>query len=358
MKIAVLTSGGVDSSFALHKLKNEGHDVVAHYLKIWNPQYAEEGSSCPWQEDVDSVNAICDQLGVPLLIHNLQVDYEFTVMAYMLEELKAGRTPNPDVFCNLYIKFGAFFNNISFTEYDYVASGHYATKKNIEHDYLYWHDADPLKDQSFFLAKLKPQQIKKIIFPCSGLNKKDVRKYAEEHNLPQKNKKDSQGLCFIGKINYSDFISKYIPNKEGPIINLDTNEVLGTHKGLHLYTVGQRHGIEINNGPWYVCDKDSAKNALYVINRVKLHTTKTTYMPLSKLNIYSNSIPTYFKYKHPQLELLKGSIVVQNFSSSKEGSVEYWVKLDKEISYLSFSSGQIVAIYDQNHRLIGNGVIP
>lgn len=349
MKIAVLTSGGVDSAFALHNLQREGHDVTAHYLKIWNPQYAQEGSSCPWQEDVDSVNSICKLLDVPLKIHNLQIEYEFTVMAYMLEELKAGRTPNPDVYCNPYIKFGAFFDNISFKEYDYVASGHYATKKNITDDHIYWHSADPLKDQSFFLSKVRPDQFKRIIFPCSTFGKKYIRAYAQTNNLPQKDKKDSQGLCFIGKINYSEFISQYIPNKPGPIVDISTSKIVGEHNGMHLYTIGQRHGIEINNGPWYVARKDVSNNTLYIINRVFIHTTMTDIMKVSKTSW--NGIPKYIKYKHPQTKLLSIKYVINN-QTDEEGFL-----LDEKVSYLSFSPGQVVAVYDENYKLIGNCVI-
>jgi len=353
MKIAVLTSGGVDSAFALHNLQREGHDVTAHYLKIWNPQYEQEGSSCPWQEDVDSVKAICTLLNVPMVIHNLQIEYEFTVMAYMLEELKAGRTPNPDVYCNPYIKFGAFFDNISFKEYDYVASGHYATKKNIEDDHIYWHSGDPLKDQSFFLSKVKPEQFKKIIFPCSTFGKKYIRAYAATYNLPQKDKKDSQGLCFIGKVNYSEFISKYIPNVPGPIIDVTTSQVVGEHNGLHLYTIGQRHGIEVSNGPWYVSSKNIDSNILYIINRVHLHRTMTDIMPITKANW--NGIPKYFKYKHPQVKLLTGKYVIN--SSFHNPQQDEAILLDEKISYLSFSPGQVVAVYDEDHKLIGNCVV-
>lgn len=351
MKIAVLASGGVDSSFALHLLKSQGHDVTAHYLKIWNPQYEQEGTSCPWQEDVDSVKAICSKLDIPYVIHNLQIEYEYTVMAYMLEELKAGRTPNPDVYCNYYIKFGAFFDNISFKEYDYVASGHYATKKAITDDCIYWHSADPLKDQSFFLSKLTFSQIKKIIFPCSNFSKKQIREYAILHDLPQKDKKDSQGLCFIGKINYGEFISKYIPNKPGLIINDDDGSVLGQHEGLHLYTMGQRHSIHIGNGPWYVCGKDINTNILYVINKLKLHTTMTNVVALTKLQLHIEHPVRYIKYKHPQTELLAGMIV------QPEDRTKFGFKLDKEQSYLSFSSGQVVAMYDSEYCLVGSAKI-
>lgn len=350
MKIAVLTSGGVDSAYALHKLKSEGHNVYAHYLKIWNPQYENEGTSCPWQEDVDSVKSICDMLDVPMITHNLQVEYEFTVMAYMLEELKAGRTPNPDVYCNPYIKFGAFFDNISFKDYDCVASGHYATKVNPLDDHIYWHVADPLKDQSFFLSKVTPDQLKKIIFPCSGLGKAQIRHYAKEHNLPQKDKKDSQGLCFVGKVNYSDFISKYIASKPGPIYNDEDGSRLGTHNGLHLYAIGQRHGLDIPNGPWYVAYKSTRGNELYVVNRTRLHTTKTNIMPIDKVVLYKDNTPIFFKYKHPQTKLLSGKSVINQYG-------ERGIMLDEEVSYLSFSPGQVVAMYDIYYQLIGNCVI-
>jgi len=351
MKIAVLTSGGVDSAFALHLLKSQGHEVTAHYIKIWNPQYEIEGSSCPWQEDVDSVKAICYKIDVPYVIHNLQIDYEFTVMSYMIEELKKGRTPNPDVYCNYYIKFGAFFLNISFKEYDYVASGHYVTKKHIDDDYIFWHSSDPLKDQSFFLSKLNSNQLKKIIFPCSNFSKKQIKEYAIKHDLPQKHKKDSQGLCFVGKINFTDFVSKYIPVKEGNIVNAEDNSILGTHNGLHLYTIGQRHGIKLSNGPWYVLDKNIHTNTLYVIKKNSTLSTLITLVEFDKVQLFINKDIKYIKYKHPQIELLSGKLV------SSEDYSGYAFKLDKEMSSLCFASGQIVALYDKDYCLIGNAII-
>ncbi len=355
MKIAVLVSGGVDSAFSLHSLSKVA-EVTAFYIKIWNPQYEQEDDSqCPWKEDIDYVEKLCNQLNVELKIVNLQNEYQFTVMEYMISELKKGRTPNPDVFCNSYIKFGAFLDHISFDEYDFVASGHYATKVNNSDSFMYWHEADKNKDQTFFLSKLKPEQIEKIIFPCSGLNKSDIRKYAVDNDLPQKHRKDSQGLCFIGNINYSEFISRYIPNKEGNIYNCENGMLLGKHNGIHLYTEGQRKGLDLPNGPWYVFSKNSRDNSITVVNRTSFHRTKTNALFYEKLEYsehFNKKETLYLKLRHPQPYLIEATFEATN-------NVEY-IKTKEHFYPWNFSSGQVFAIYQKDqfgYKLVGNATV-
>jgi tRNA-specific 2-thiouridylase len=351
LKIAVLTSGGVDSAYSLISLKEKGYDVTAHYIKIWNPQYEEEGLLCPWRKDIQFVEQLCNQFHIELKVHNLQLDYEFTVLEYMLSELKRGGTPNPDILCNYFIKFGIFFEHISFNEYNYVASGHYATKLNNDDEHIYWHKSDPKKDQSFFLSKLKPNQVKKIIFPCSGLNKSEIREAARQWNLPQKDRKDSQGLCFLGNINYSEFISRYIPIKKGHVYNLESSELIGEHDGIHLYTEGQRIGISNPHGPWYVYKKDIKNNAIYVINRQSFHKHETSTLPISDIVQYEKHVgkQVYLKIRHPQEKLIKGTI--SSFDK---------ISLEDKFKPFQFSPGQIISIYEEDnfgYKLISSAKI-
>jgi tRNA-specific 2-thiouridylase len=350
MKIAVLVSGGVDSAVSLSILKGQGYEVTAYYIKIWNPEYDLDNNQCPWKEDTDYVEKLCSKLNVEFKIINMQLEYQFTVMEYMISELKKGKTPNPDIFCNYYIKFGLFYDYIDLTNFDYVASGHYATKRKRNDDFMYWHKADPVKDQTFFLSKLKKETIKKIIFPLSGMSKTQVRELASKLDLPQKDKKDSQGLCFIGDINYNQFISKYISNSEGNIYNAIDGKLIGKHKGLHLYTEGQRRGIDLPNGPWYVMCKNTKENSLSVVNRLDFHLFKTNEFQFSDISLHNEDVNSnlYLKIRHPQPTLIKLK-KVEHVKTIYDKSFEYKT-FETEFEYYpwNFSPGQIGCLYEKD----------
>ncbi len=263
MKIAVLVSGGVDSSVALHLLKAEGHDLTAYYLKIWLEDELSYLGNCPWQEDLQYVQAVCQQVGVPLEIVSLQKEYHDEVVLHTIREVEAGRTPNPDVLCNSRIKFGVFLKHIG-TGYDAIASGHYAQKKRIGNQYVLVQAPDPVKDQSYFLSHLTQQQLARLIFPIGHLYKWQVREYAHMHNLPNKDRKDSQGICFLGKLKFKEFVGHYLGTKKGELREYETGTVLGMHDGYWFYTIGQRQGIGLGGGPWYVVAKDTVANCVYV----------------------------------------------------------------------------------------------
>jgi len=205
MKIAVLLSGGVDSSVALRVLKDQGHDLTAFYLKIWlQDEYSFLGE-CPWEEDLKYARAVCEQADVPLEIISLQDEYWDTVVNYTIEEVKEGRTPNPDVYCNSLIKFGEFYEKID-SSFEKVASGHYA-QVNKENDKIkLFRSPDLIKDQTYFLAYLTQQQLSRALFPIGKFMKKEIRELAKKYQLPTMERKDSQGICFLGQVKFKEFI--------------------------------------------------------------------------------------------------------------------------------------------------------
>jgi len=264
MKVAVLLSGGVDSSTALWQLKRSGcTDLTAYYLKVWLEDELSYMGDCPWEEDLSYAQAVCDQAGVPLRVVSLQLEYYERVVEYALSELKAGRTPSPDIFCNQRIKFGAFFDHID-ESYDKVATGHYARVGEDDGLFRLKRAPDPVKDQSYFLSHLSQFQMSRVLFPVGELLKSRVRDVAHELNLPNRDRKDSQGICFLGKIRYPEFIRHYLGEREGPIIEEETGEVVGTHRGYWFHTIGQRQGLGLGSGPWYVVRKNITDNEIYV----------------------------------------------------------------------------------------------
>lgn len=275
MKIAVLISGGVDSSVALHLLKDQGHELTAFYLKIWLEDELQFLGDCPWEDDLKYVREVCEQAAVPLEIVPMQREYFDTVVDYTIKEVKAGRTPNPDIMCNSMIKFGLFLDKID-QSFDKVASGHYAQTLELDGQVHLKMAPDEIKDQTYFLSRLSQQQLKRIIFPIGHLSKQEVRDLAHKYALPNQDRKDSQGICFLGKFKYSDFLHSYLGQKPGDLINYDTNEVVGTHDGFYYYTVGQRKGIGLAGGPWYVVKKDCPKNLVYISNQYHQEKSRNT----------------------------------------------------------------------------------
>lgn len=265
MKIAVLLSGGVDSSVALRLLKDQGHDVTAFYLKIWLQDEFSFLGDCPWEEDLKFARGVCEQAGIPLEVISLQSEYWDYVVSYTIKEIKAGRTPNPDIFCNSLIKFGQFYDKID-SSYEKVASGHYGKSVFNEFTGLYELriSPDPIKDQTYFLAYLKQHQLARAIFPLGGFAKNEVRDLAKNYDLPNMARKDSQGICFLGQIKFDEFVKHHLGEIKGDIIEENTGKKLGTHSGYYFYTIGQRSGLGLSGGPWYVVKKDVDNNLIYI----------------------------------------------------------------------------------------------
>ena len=276
MNIAALVSGGVDSSVVVHLLKEQGVTPDIFYIRIGMED--EEGYiDCPAEEDIEITRWIAKKYGCRFEEINLHKEYWDNVVSYTIETVRKGLTPNPDVMCNKLIKFGAFVDRRG-KDYDRIATGHYArvesVKWKVESDNLSTFNfqlstflataKDPVKDQTDFLSQLGYDQIRRLMFPIGGMMKSEVRTVAAQAALPSADRKDSQGICFLGKINYNDFLRRYLGEREGKIVELETGRVLGTHKGYWFHTIGQRKGLYLSGGPWFVVRKDIEENVLYV----------------------------------------------------------------------------------------------
>jgi len=242
-RLLVALSGGVDSAVAALQAKRQGYAVEAAYMKNWINEEDVFGN-CPWQEDIEDARAVAEHLDIPFKVLNFMDDYRNRVVKYLVEGYSKGITPNPDVMCNREMKFGVLLDWALENGFDAVATGHYCRRDSGESGPRLLEGIDKNKDQSYFLCMIRPDQLHRARFPVGELEKPQVRKLAREAGLPNCDKKDSQGICFIGEVKINDFLEKFIPEKPGPIVNLQ-GEVLGEHRGLHRYTLGQRRGIGI-----------------------------------------------------------------------------------------------------------------
>ncbi len=348
-KIAVLVSGGVDSSVALALLKKQGHDVTAFYLKIWLEDELSYLGSCPWQDDLQFVQAVCAQLDVPLQIISMQQAYHDKVVTYMLKEIEQGRTPNPDMLCNQQIKFGAFYDVID-PSFDFVATGHYAQIEHYSEISVLKKGKDPIKDQTYFLAYLSQAQLKKALFPIGSFEKWQVRKMAQEFNLPTAARKDSQGICFLGKFNFADFLKAHLGEKQGEIVEFETKKNIGVHQGYWFYTIGQRQGLGLSGGPWYVVSKDVAKNIVFVSKAYDAIREHKHGMIVSNFNFNQGSISETsdldVRFRHgPMIHPCKISFV--------DSDIKIMLKQD---SRQGIATGQFAVLYEGDICL-GGGII-
>ncbi len=268
--VVIGMSGGVDSSVAAIELQRQGYEVIGLFMRNWDSfadgeldgaPTTKEGI-CPQEVDYNDAKKVCDKLGIPLHRKDFIKEYWDYVFTYFLDELKKGRTPNPDIMCNKYIKFDMFAKEARKLGADYIATGHYARLK----DGKLLKARDLNKDQTYFLSQVSKEQLKNVLFPIGDKLKPDVRKIAEEYGLVTADKKDSTGICFIGERNFTNFLKNYLPNQAGDVVNIDTNEVIGRHIGLMNYTIGQRRGLNIGGTEdrMFVVGKDLSKNILYI----------------------------------------------------------------------------------------------
>jgi tRNA-5-taurinomethyluridine 2-sulfurtransferase len=382
-EIAVLLSGGVDSSVALHKLLQQGHRVRAYYLKIWLEDELAHLNECPWEEDLQYASSVCQQLGVPLETLSLQKEYWDQVVQHTLDQARAGFTPNPDILCNSRIKFGMFVDYVG-KYHEKIATGHYAdtTTVNVLSDAqlsiltekwkystmllknhpLLMQNPDPVKDQSYFLCDLSAQQLQRCVFPLADMQKSEVREYASLWKLPTKFRKDSQGICFLGKLKFNDFLKHYLGEKFGEIRDYSSNELVGRHQGLWFHTLGQRKGLGplltnvVHSGPWFVARKDIEHNTLYVTNDLSRVRAPRCQFWIDKFR-WSLGIPPIFASNSTnqisiQLKLRHGPLIVSGILERIE---DRW-RVTLDVLDKGIAPGQFAVIYEAG-MCLGCGVI-
>ncbi len=284
-RVFVGLSGGVDSSVTAALLQAQGYQVTGVYMKNWTQDLP--GFACPWQQDYQDAKRVAVHLGIELLVFDFQAEYKHKVVDYMLAEYQAGRTPNPDVMCNQEVKFKLFLETALEKGADMIATGHYARTKNAQ---LFTAE-DKAKDQTYFLCRITEEALSKTLFPIGNFKtKKEVREVAVKFGLPTAAKKDSQGICFIGKAGIKDFLSQYVASEPGPIID-QTGREIGEHDGAIFYTIGQRHGLDVGGGlPYYVARKDMPTNTVYVTTNLSDQNLWSKRVTLENLHWISSTI--------------------------------------------------------------------
>ena len=273
-KVLLGLSGGVDSAVAAYLLKEQGHDVTCCFMRNWDSALNNDtlgnptlnNDICPQEQDYNDAKKVAEILGLPILRVDYIKEYWDDVFQNFISEYKAGRTPNPDILCNKYIKFNAFLKFAKENGFEYIATGHYVKNGVYDNQNVILKADDSNKDQSYFLAQVAKEAIDMSLFPLGHIDKPNVRKLAHELNLNIADKKDSTGVCFIGERNFREFLKNYIPMKPGKIIDIETKEVIGEHQGVYYYTIGQRKGFRVggNRGPYFCVGKDVYKNELYL----------------------------------------------------------------------------------------------
>lgn len=252
-------SGGVDSSLTAALLMEQGHDVTGIYMKNWTKDLP--GLRCPWADDLADAKRVAVQLGIAFKVYDFETEYKKKVVDYMIAEYQAGRTPNPDIMCNQEVKFRLFLETAIEDGAEMIATGHYARTR----DGQMLKAVDQSKDQTYFLYRVTKKALEKTLFPLGEFTKKEVREMANERGLITANKRDSQGICFVGSIGIKEFLSQYVTTEPGKVVDHDTKNIIGEHDGAIYYTLGQRHGLNLGGGlPYYVVGKDMKKNLVYV----------------------------------------------------------------------------------------------
>ncbi len=289
MKIALRLSGGVDSSVSLSLLRRQGYRVTAFYLKVWLADELAPGG-CPWREDLEYARAVCRREGVELQVLPLQREYFDSVVSYAARTLAGGATPSPDLMCNSRIKFGVFLDRLD-PSFSAVATGHYARLEHGPEGPILRRSPDRMKDQTYFLARLAREQLSRLLFPVGGMRKEEVRALAARLGIPSRDRPDSQGLCFLGRVPYRRFVRALLGESRGTIEEAATGRRLGTHPGHWYYTVGQRSGLGLSGGPWYVVRKDAAANLVYVAHRSRMEHFGRTRFPVGRFHWISGLAP-------------------------------------------------------------------
>ena len=338
-------SGGVDSSVTAALLKEAGYSVVGVYMKNWTQDFP--GFECPWQEDYQDAKRVAVQLGIDFRVFDFESDYKNKVVDYMIAEYKAGRTPNPDIMCNQEIKFKLFLETALEQGADLVATGHYAKAENGK----LMTAKDGNKDQTYFLYRVTEDALKKTLFPLGDYLKSEVRELAQKFELITASKKESMGICFVGKVGIKDFLSQYIKTKPGAIIDQD-GKMIGEHDGAIFYTIGQRSGLGVGGGlPYYVTHKDMQKNEVHVTTNLddgRLWSKDLSLVDVHLINNEPTDKPVMIRTRH-RAPLIKANIKDLN-TKSKTAKIE----LFDEVRALT--PGQSAVIY-QDNWVVGGGIV-
>lgn len=395
-RVYVAMSGGVDSSVAAALLKKRGFNVIGVFMKPWSPNQGtmsrDQGAKrkrkdsvlrfgvhcsllnvrCLWKQDREDAMRVASILGIPFKTWDFSKKYKKSVADYMVREYKIGRTPNPDVMCNKEIKFGLFFDKAMKEGADHIATGHYVRLKRNEQEamnrehahYSLFTAHDSNKDQSYFLWTLKQKQLAKCLFPIGEYLKPEVRKMAKKFGLPNHDKKDSQGVCFVGSLNMKSFLKTRIKLKNGEIrllkfspelpsrLNLEGSSVIGTHDGAYYYTIGQRHGLNIGigGGPYYIVSKDIKKNIIYVGKEKDLYSKQLKVSNISWIS--DDIIPHFFSNEgHLRIDVkIRYRSKSEKAILSKNGTLKFFKPVR------AITSGQSAVFY-KNGELLGGGII-
>lgn len=343
-KVYVGMSGGVDSSLSAALLKEQGYEVTGIYMKNWTQDLP--GMRCPWADDLADAKRVAVQLGIDFKVFDFENEYKHKVVDYMIEEYKLGRTPNPDIMCNQEVKFKLFLEAALEDGADMIATGHYARTA----DGMLQQAQDANKDQTYFLYRVNGEALKKTIFPLGNYAKPVVREMAKERGLFTAAKKDSQGICFVGKIGIREFLSQYVEQKPGKIIDKKTGKELGVHDGAIFYTLGQRHGLDIGGGlPYYVVGKDMGKNEVYVTTDIQDDTLWKRDIQLSSVH-WINDVPADGEY---QIRVRHRAPLVTARLEAKAGDAAI---LTLEQPERAVTAGQSIVVY-AGEQCLGGGIV-
>ena len=365
MKIMLGLSGGVDSAVSAYLLKEKGYDVICTFMRNWdsdvnndflgNPTLNDD--ICPQEKDYNDAKKVCEKLNLPLLRIDFIKEYWDNVFTYFLDEYKLGRTPNPDIFCNKYIKFDSFLKFAKQNGCDMIAMGHYAKRVDVNDKTYLYKAKDKNKDQTYFLSQISLEQLKSCLFPLGDLLKEEVREIAHKLDLESvEDKKDSTGICFIGERNFKEFLKNYLPATKGNIVDIETGRILGTHDGVMYYTIGQRKGLgiggiknEIAKG-WFVCKKDVKNNILYVASGSEDEHLFSDYCIINRVNLFNEHINDnthlFAKFRYRQKDL---GVTLFNIDSNT-------IKLIFDEPYKAVTPGQAAVLYD-GEICLGGGII-
>ena len=344
-KVFVGMSGGVDSSVAASLLVEQGYDVTGVYMKNWAEDLP--GMHCPWAEDVADAKRVAVGLGIDFRVFDFQKEYKQKVVDYMVREYQLGRTPNPDVMCNQEVKFKLFLEASLEQGADFIATGHYARSPLDSSSLLT--AVDSVKDQTYFLYRVTLDALSKTLFPLGDYTKMEVRQMAKDRGLWTANKKESMGICFVGRVGIKEFLSEYVETEPGNIIDTQSQKIVGQHEGAIFYTLGQRHGLNVGGGlPYYVVGKSMDKNEIYVSTRLDEQSLWLKELSLTDVH-WINQSPTSGRYQVRTRHRAK----LQSAELSIDGS---GARLTLDTPERAVTPGQSVVIYD-GEAVLGGGIV-